>query len=502
MLIRGGRVVTGSAGERRWDPADVLIEGDRIAAIGLDLEPPANTEIIEASGDIVMPGLINAHLHSNEAFEPGAYDNLPLELWLLKSYSPFGFPLRDGREHYLRTMSCAIQSIRAGVTTVQDDLIYPPSTVEAVDQAMRAYRDAGLRAWVTTDMWNRPFRECLPFVDEIVPSDIMAELDALPALSDDELIDLYKTHARNWRGHDGRLDIILAPCGAQRCTEDLLLRIAELSAADDVPIHSHTLETKLQAVHSKLLHNKTLVEYMDGLGLLGPRTTLVHAIWLTPSDIEVLADRGCSVVHNPLSNLKLGSGLAPLRRLMDAGVNIGLGTDGLCSSDTADLVEAIKCASLIHKIGEPDYKQWISADEVFDMATVGGARTGLHQGQLGVLAEGTKADIIVLDGGHWGLVPLIDPVRQLAFSANAGAVRTSIVNGRLVMRERKILTVDEEALKVEIRECAERFWQDGVPGMWEGAERLRPYIEAIYRRAQEHDVPVASEPRRGPPRLH
>lgn len=180
LLISGGYVVTGRAGARRWDRADVLIEDDRITAVGERIEAPPGAEVIEAGGDIVMPGLINAHTHSNESFEPGAYDNLPLELWLLQSYSPIGFALRDGREHYLRAMSCAIQSIRAGVTTVQDDIVYPPSTPDAVDQAMRAYRDSGLRAWVTTNMWDRPFSECLPYVEEVFPVGIQAELDALP----------------------------------------------------------------------------------------------------------------------------------------------------------------------------------------------------------------------------------------------------------------------------------------------------------------------------------
>ncbi len=499
LLISGGYVVTGRAGARRWDRADVLIEDDRIAAVGERIEAPPGAEVIEAGGDIVMPGLINAHTHSNESFEPGAYDNLPLELWLLQSYSPFGFALRDGREHYLRAMSCAIQSIRAGVTTVQDDIVYPPSTPDAVDQAMRAYRDSGLRAWVTTDMWDRPFSECLPYVEEVFPAGIRAELDALPGLSGDELLDLYRTHAGNWDGHDGRLRIILAPCGPQRCTEELLAGIAEISAADDVPIHTHTLETRLQAVHARLLHNKTMIEYLDDIGLLGPRTTLVHAIWLTEGDIELMGARGCSIIHNPLSNLKLGSGVAPVRRLLDAGVNVGLGTDGMTSSDTADLIEAIRMASLVHKIGGSDFERWLSADEVFDMATLGGARSGLQGDELGAIEVGRKADVIILDGAHWGLVPLIDPVRQLAFATGSGAVRTSVINGRVVMRDRRIATIDEAALREEIRAAAERFWRDGVPPMRAGAARLEPYMLELVRRAEAEALTVAENPRRPPP---
>lgn len=503
LLIRNGRVVRGTAANRTWDRADVLIEGDTIAAVGPALAPAAPPDtVIDATERLVVPGLVNAHMHSNESFEPGAYDNLPLDLWLLQSYSPFGFPLRSPREHYLRAMACAIRSIRSGVTTVQDDIVYPPSTADAVDQAMRAYADAGLRAWVTVDMWDLRFMESLPFVDAIIPAAVQAELDALPGLSAAEFVALFEQHHAAWHGHDGRLRVVLAPCGPQRCSAELLRAIARLSAEHDVPIHSHTLETRLQAVQAQRQHGKSWVAYMDELGLLGPRTTLVHGIWLTGDDIARIADRGCSVVHNPLSNLKLGSGVCPVRPLLDAGVTVALGTDGMATSDTADLVEAIRAASLLHKIDGPDYARWISAEEAFDMATAGGARSGLMADELGAIEVGRRADVILLDAADWGFTPLTNPVQQLAFSANAGAVTTSIVNGRVVMRERVLETVDEAALKAEIREAAERFWREDVPPMRAGAARLAPYLEAMYRRGLEEPLdlgPTPPRPRRAAP---
>lgn len=502
LLIRNARVVRGTATRRSWDRADILIEGAMISAIGQDLSPDAPPDaVIDAAEQIAMPGLINAHMHSNESFEPGAYDNLPLDLWLLQSYSPFGFPLRTAREHYLRTMVCAIRSIRSGVTTVQDDVIYPPSTDDVVDQAMRAYADAGLRAWVTVDMWDLPFMKSLPFVDEIIPADMQAELDALPGLSATEFAALFKRHAANWHGYQERLGVVLAPCGPQRCSTDLLRAIGALSDEYDVPIHSHTLETRLQAVQAQRQYGKTWVEFMDELGLLGPRTTLVHGIWLTENDIALMADRQCSVVHNPLSNLKLGSGVCPVRPLLDAGVNVALGTDGMTTSDTADLVEAIRIASLLHKIDGPDYDRWISAEEVFDMATTGGARSGLMQNELGALEVGQRADVILLDANDWGFTPVTNPVQQLAYSANAGAVLTSVINGRIVMLDREILTIDEAGLKSEIREAAERFWHDDIPTMRAGAKRLQPYMAAMYRRGLEEPLDIGPSALRSAPLL-
>ncbi len=485
LIVRGGLIVTGDAAGTRHDRADVVIRGREIAAIGPDAGDGIEAAVIDASDAIVMPGLINAHLHSNEGFQQGGYDNLPLEMWLGESYPPFGFPMLSERDYYLRTMLAAIESIRSGVTTVQDDYVHPLATPEAMHAALEAYEDAGIRAWVGVDMWDQPLVECLPWAKEIIPAAVQGELAAMPAADASEQLALFETQFARWHGRDeGRIRIILAPCGPQRCTPALLEAIAGLSAAHEIPIHCHTLETRLQAVHAETAWGMTAVAFMDGLGLLGPRTTLVHGIWLSDDDIARMAANGCSLVHNPLSNMKLGSGVCPVRRLLDAGITVALGTDGLATSDTADLIEAIRAAALIHKAGISDPAAWVSAREAFTMATTAGARTGLMADRLGSLEPGKQADLILLDRGHWGFIPLADPIRQLAFSATSEAVRTTIVAGRVVMRDRRILTLDEDALRAEIREAAERYLRDAVPAMEAGAARLAPCFAEIYRRAQ------------------
>ena len=485
LIVKGGLVVRGEAGARRYETADIVVEGTSIVDIGPGRGGDFDGATIDASNTIVMPGLINAHLHSNEGFQQGAYDNLPLEIWLGESYPPFGFPVLTERDYYLRTMLVAIESIRAGVTTVQDDYVHPPATPDAMDAAVRAYADAGLRAWVTVDMWDQPLGACLPWAEELIPAAIHDELASMGGADADAQIALFERQFERWHGHDGRIRIVLAPCGPQRCTPGLLRRIAAISAERGIPIHCHTLETRLQAIHAREAWGMTAVAFMETMGLLGPRTALVHAIWLTDDDVARLAGHGCSVVHNPLSNMKLGSGICPVRKLREAGICVALGTDGLATSDTADLIEAVRAASLIHKAGEPDRESWVSADEVFDMATVAGARTGLMAGEVGKIETGMRADLILLDRDHWGFIPLADPVRQLAFSATSEAVRTAIVDGRVVMRDRKILTVDEDALRAEIREAGERYLRDCVPEMERGARRLAPHLEAMHRRARE-----------------
>ncbi|MCZ6666087.1 MAG: amidohydrolase, partial [Gammaproteobacteria bacterium] len=440
-------------------------------------------EIIDGAGSVIMPGLINAHLHSNEAFQQGAYDNLPLEIWLGESYPPFGFPFLGERDYYLRTMLAAIESVRAGVTTVQDDYIHPPATPDAMDAAVRAYADIGLRAWVTVDMWDVPLLDCVPYAREVMPADAKREIDALPVADCAAQLDLFRIQFDNWHGHDQRIRIIIAPCGPQRCTVELMEAINELSERHGVPLHSHTLETRLQVVQAQEMWGKSAIEYLDDLGFLSPRLTIVHGIWLNDRDIGLLADQGCSVVHNPLSNMKLGSGTCSVRKLLNAGINVALGTDGLATSDTADLIEAIRVASLIHKNPAMHHDDWVSGADVFRMATMGGARSGLMEREVGSLEIGKRADLILLDRDHWGFIPLTNPVRQLAFCVTSEAVQTVIVEGRVVMRDREFRTIDEDALRGEIRESAERYVRDFVPAMEAGATRLAPYFEEIHRRS-------------------
>ena len=502
LIVKDGCVVTGDARDTRHDRADIVIRGDRFVAIGPDAaaeyagaaHPEAET--IDASNTVVMPGLVNAHLHSNEGFEQGAYDNLPLEPWLLQSYPPFGFPILDEEDYYLRTMVAAVESIRSGVTTVQDDYVHLPGTPEAQDAAVQAYLDAGLRAWVTVDLWDIGLLDCLPYVRAIIPPAVQREIEALPPTSTREQLALFQRHFEKWHGRDGRIRIIVAPCGPQRCSAEMLREIGRLAEALDIPIHSHALETKLQAVQARQQWGKSVVEYLDELGLLSPRLAIVHGIWLTDRDVALLAENGCSVVHNPLSNLKLGSGLCPVRKLLDAGINVALGTDGLATSDTADLIEAIRVASLIHKPGTHDYAQWVSAAEVFRMATMGGARSSLMEREVGSLEPGKKADVILLDCDAWGFIPLNDPVRNLAFSVTSEAVRTVIVDGRVVMRDRRIMTFDEDAMRARVREAAERFRRERVPAMQAGAKRLAGYIREMYYRAAAETLPLGEAPRR------
>jgi 5-methylthioadenosine/S-adenosylhomocysteine deaminase len=230
------------------------------------------------------------------------------------------------------------------------------------------------------------------------------------------------------------------------------------------------------------LFGKTLVRHLHDLGLLTDRLTMNHAIWLTADDIARMGAAGCSVTHNPLSNLKLGSGVCPVRALRLAGVNVAVATDGMATSDTADQVEALRLAAMLHKIESFDTSTWLGAAEAFEMSTESGAKS-CRIGDIGRLAPGLRADIALLDADHLGFQPLHDPIRQLCFSVNSEAVRDVLIGGDFVMRDRRMTKIDEAAIRAEIAAEAERFRVEAMPKMAEGAAILRPYIDAIHARA-------------------
>lgn len=500
LLIRNGLVHTNDPDRRVIEGGDVLVVGDRIAAVGADLSAQAagleGLETIDAARFIVLPGFIDAHMHSNEGFEMGRYDNLPLEIWLSEVYPPFNAPTLTWREHYLRAMLVGIVSLRSGVTALQDDVINMAFTPDAVDATASAYRDLGLKGWITASMWDEGFLDSLPFVGGLVPNELARDLRASPLASRADQIALFHDLHGRWHGHDG-IRIILGPCGPQRCTPSLLEEVSDLSRGLDLPIHCHVLETKTQAVTGHVKYGKTLPAFLRDVGCMTHRLTMNHAIWLTDDDIAMMGEAGASITHNPLANLKLGSGVCPVRALKKAGVNVALGCDGVASADTADIFQAIKVAAGLHKIGTFDFREWISAHEVYHMATLGAARSSLMEHEVGSLEAGKAADIVLLDRNAWGFIPLHDPINQIAFSASSEAVHTSIVGGRVVMRDRRLTRIDEEAIRAEIAEAAERFRREACPAMSRGAAVVRPYLEAMhFEAARRTDIAVPDASRR------
>jgi 5-methylthioadenosine/S-adenosylhomocysteine deaminase len=492
LLLSGGTIVASATAQP--SVGDLLIEGNRITAMGGDLSERAEAlgaSRIDCRERLVLPGLVNAHTHSNESFEQGFYDALPLEVWLLWKYPPFAIPRLPERVHYLRTMLLAIECVRSGYTTVQDDLINQLADPAAFDGSTAAYRDIGLRANVTTSMWDRPATASMLWLDELATGVQRAVYEKLGAVDWRDQIALFERNAARWhREGGGRIRAILGPVGPQWCSDELLQAATEISRSRGLPVHTHTLESRMHAVQGEALYGKTIIEHLAEIGVLQPHFTLNHAIWLTDRDIERIAEAGCCVTHNPMSNLKLGAGIARVRDFLKAGIPVGLGSDGTSTSDRADGFRSLALAAILHRVDDQDYETWTTAADAFAMATTGAARTAGLADAVGVLEPGKLADIMLLDKTDYGLIPLKRPISQVVYGVNSEAVRTVIVDGAVVMDERRLNMIDEGALKAEIREEAERYLRDHVPAMEAQAKRFESYWRAAHLRVAQTPVPA------------
>jgi len=280
ILIKGATVMTMAAGTGT-DPfvGDLLIEGDRIREIGSVAPAQVADLVIEGRDRLVMPGLVNAHIHSWETFLKGRYDNMPLEIWMLYAYPILGCtPLAD-RVIYLRSLLCGIECLKAGITTIIDDVIeMPGQNLEQIETVAKAYEELGIRAGVSGHIINIPLIDTLPYAADILPRELLAQAKRRRPLTAEEFLGFSREAIARFHGRAGRLRYVLGPGGPQRCTPDLLVGAHELAHAADVAFHLHVLETKVQAMAGKEIYGKSLVQHLHELGVLSDRTTMAHAI--------------------------------------------------------------------------------------------------------------------------------------------------------------------------------------------------------------------------------
>ncbi|MBL8837670.1 MAG: amidohydrolase family protein [Alphaproteobacteria bacterium] len=491
LLIKNAHVLTLDAADREHARADILVRGRTIAAIGPDLAPPSGEDlrVIDAAGQLAMPGLVNAHFHSPGNFMRGMLDGLPLEIFMLYEVPPLtrGAPVK--RLNYVRTMIGAMEMLKLGITTVMDDAFHiPVASAEGVDGIAEAYRDCGIRARLAIDQPNIVEYEKYPFLKEILPEDLRRDMEAAPLQSDAELLALYDHLIARWDGAaDGRLGAALSCSAAQRVTVPYIEALSALSARRDLPFNVHILETKLQRVLGAEKFGKSLVRYVHDLGLLDERMVVIHAIWIDGEDIALLARSGATVAHNPICNLRLGSGIMPFRALRDAGVPICLGTDEATVDDSVNLWAVMKTAGLVHTLADVDYRTWPAAPEILRTMAAGGARALRWPDRIGALAAGREADIILVDLDTLAFTPLNDLRRQLVYCENGSSVRMTIVAGRVVCENGRLTMVDEAALKREARELMAQYRQD-MRGFDAAARRLEVHYREMYRRAHARDM--------------
>ncbi len=473
-------------------PTDVLVDGQRIALIG-DADGVAADRIIDGgNSSLLIPGLINAHFHSPANHLKGSIRSLPLELFMLYE-SPSDPDLAPTpREAYVRTMLAALEMLESGTTSVQDDAFLMPSpTPEIIDAIMSAYRDVGIRATVALDQPTLPEADKLPYLSDFASPGLSAKLTASASATPAELLDLYGYLVDNWHGtSNGRLRAAVSISAPQRVHPEYFAALDDVSLRHDLPFYAHMLETRAQRVLTiaqERFAGRSLVEYTADLGLLSERMNVIHAVWVTERDLDLIADSGATIAHNPISNLRLGSGVMPFRAARDRGIPVALGTDEAICDDSVNMWAVAKTAGLIHNISGLDSDLWPRAHEVLDALWAGGATALRRSGELGSVRVGSLADLALVDLQSFAFTPLNDLREQLVYCETGRDVRHVMVDGRLVVEAGRVLTVDRGALLAEAREIFERTSaarrRAGVE-----ADRWFPEYQRMVRAAAATDV--------------
>jgi guanine deaminase len=488
VLVRGGRVFGGAGAALA--PADVLIAGDRVAAVGPALTAPPGTPVVDASGCLVLPGLVNAHTHAHNNLLRGL-----AQRWTLEDLLNHGPALNGGRtpeEHYLSAALGAIEMLKTGCTAAYDLVMAAPApTLDDLDAIVRAYTDVGLRAVIAPALADAIFYRTVPGLLDRLPPGLRATVEGLRAAPTDGLLRLTGDAIRRWQGAaGGRVRFAVAPTIPGLCSDAFLAGCARLVREHGVGVHTHLLESKVQAVSGSRRWGRSVVAQLGEVGLLGPGFVGAHGVWLTDEDIGRLADAGAGIAHNPASNLKLGSGIAPVRELLDRGVTVGLGTDGSMSSDNQNVFEAMRFAALIGCVRFPhDPARWLDAAAAWRLATAGGARLLGLGDQIGAIEPGRKADLVLARAGSTFLQPLNHALNALVYAETGASVDTVLVDGRVVLEHGRVIGVDEERIRQQAQEAADRLRARNHEA-WALAAELQPYLGAACRAAIAEPYPV------------
>ncbi|HWD59667.1 MAG TPA: amidohydrolase family protein [Stellaceae bacterium] len=455
-IVRGARVLDIAAGTAA--PADILIDGDTIGEIGPPgLAAPEAAAEIDAANRLIHPGLVNAHTHSHGNLGKGMGDCWPLELLL--TAAPMLTGHRGTEDLRLSAQIGAIEMMLKGCTACYDLFFeWPVPTREGMVAVAGAYAELGMRAVVAPMVADRSFFEAIPGLAEALPAALRERVGALKLAPGATTIAAIRDAFDHWPADRALVRPAVAPTIPHHCSDDFILGCAGLARDFTVGLHSHVAESKVQAVVSRQVYGKTQTAHLDALGVLGPHFTVAHGVWLDPDDMARLGDHGASVAHNPGSNMRIGSGLADARTMLERRVNLGIGTDGATCADNQNMYEAMRLASLVSKVQGPEWRRWLTAREAALAATEGSARALGLGDRIGRIAPGWKADLVFLDLDHPNWLPLNNPVNQLVHCEDGTAVDSVMIGGRMVVRDRKPVGIDLARLRQQAEAARERLY--------------------------------------------
>ncbi len=444
ILIENGAVLSLPQGKLVvHDPGYVLIRDQFIAEVGAgspsDEMRASADQIIDATHMAVMPGMVNAHTHLFQTFIRGLADDKTLLPWLEAAIWPVGAAM-GAEEAYLAGLLGLVENIRSGATAVIDNQ-YLHADGRTDEAFCRAAEDVGCRFTIARGWADRNYH---PVFQETA----------------DQVVDVMTALYEGWHGAaDGRIRVAFGPLIPWGCSEATLQRTVALAREWGVATHIHTAETREEVQMSVEATGLRHVEWLDSLGVLGPDVQLVHAVWLSDAEIARIAETGTLVVHCPTSNMYLASGIAPVVKLLRAGVPVALASDGPGSNNSQDMMETLKFAACLQKVGALDATALLPED-VLRMACVNGAlANGVSPDQAGVFASGVKADLTIVDLNSPRMQPVWSVPSALVYNANGGDVDTVIVDGQVLMQGKKVLCLDEVALLDECRTAAKALFK-------------------------------------------
>lgn len=407
VTILGSKIKKGS----------VLVENDKIIEITDKGQKDAD-EIINGEKKVLMPGLVNTHTHLSMSLLRGLADDLPLDIWLNDHIWPVEANL-NGEYCYAGALLACIEMIKSGTTTFNDMYFFMDDVAKAVDET-------GLRGTL-----------CHGMID-------LGDEEKRKAEFKETMRIIEKCHDTA----DGRIKVAFGPHAPYTCSEELLRGVREKADKMDLKIHIHVGETEFEVQQVTEAHGARPFEYLDEIGFLNDDVIAAHAVWLSDKEIEIIKEKRVSLSHNPASNMKLASGISPVSKLVESGVNVTLGTDGAASNNNLDMIEEMKLAALLQKVNMMD-STVLPAEKVFEMATIDSAKALGLQDEIGTIEAGKKADLVLLDMKTPHLTPFRHPMSHLVYAAKGSDVDTVICNGEILMKNKELKVLNEaEVIKL------------------------------------------------------
>ena len=497
VVITGGLVL--ASGTSHAAAADLLLHDDSIAAI----VPPGHVTSesvrrIDAADRLIIPGLINAHTHGHGGLAKGSGDRWSLELVL--NAGPWLNGSRTDDDRYLSTLLAAVEMLRKGCTACYDlAALLPLPTEEGLHSMAQAYADAGMRAVVAPMIADSSFYQAIPGLLEAFPPELRAIAGAIRTGPGEATLAAIRAAAASWPHADDSIRLGIGPTIPLHCSDAFMCGCRDLAAEYGLPLQTHLAESSVQRAAATRRYGTTLTHHLDSLGVLGPRFSAAHAIWIDAEEIDLLAKHGAAIAHNPGSNLRLGNGIADMRPVLTRGVPVGVGTDGSSSADNQNMFEAMRLTAFVSRVFDRPPDAWIGAVEALQLATEGSAAVLGMADLIGRIAPGYKADLVFLDLDNVNLVPLNNAAQQLVNGEDGTAVRDVMVGGRFVLRDGVLTGIDWPRIVARARAAAARLAETNA-GMRASAERLAQVVNqfCVGLGRCAHDLPRKLQADTGP----